>query len=382
MSRVFSLAVVWFAFAAPATAQSMTIAQAVDHALQHNLLLLAERSQLTIADAQMVGARLRPNPVVSFSADHLDVLGTGFDDSNNGGPPEIAWRIDVPFERGGKREARVALASIVRSAAEAQFADAVRTLTQDVTLACVDVLAAQATRALAADTLRTYEDLVRVNRAGAIARRPPLAGSDRPRGLCRRRRVPAPAGDRRPLELARVLFQRAAAALESQPGRNRAGRRRARAGGAPDRRAQGADRRRRPRRASRIHDDPRSRCGHRARPAEACRARARRLGVHVQSRRRDAARVSRRAAGVQRDDAELRRRAGEPASRGGEIERRDRDGGGAVNTTDMHARAAVLAATLDAVSCGGPAQTERAPRDTVAASTHRDRASAGASKIR
>jgi cobalt-zinc-cadmium efflux system outer membrane protein len=169
MSRVFSLAVVLSALAAPAPAQPLTIAQAIDEAIQHNLALFAERSQLTIADAQMVGARLRPNPVFSFSADHLDVLGTGFNEINNGGPPEIAWRVDVPFERGGKREARVALAAAVHSAAEAQFADAVRTLKQDVTLACVDVLAAQATRKLAGDTLRTYEDLVRVNRARVTA---------------------------------------------------------------------------------------------------------------------------------------------------------------------------------------------------------------------
>src|SRR5207244_2060756 len=130
MRRVFLFAVVLFAWAAPAAAQSLTIAQAVDESVQHNLSLLAERSQLTIAEAQMIGARLRPNPVVSFSADHLDVLGTGFDESNNGGPPEIAWRIDVPFERGGKRDARLALASVARSVAEAQFADAVRTLRQ------------------------------------------------------------------------------------------------------------------------------------------------------------------------------------------------------------------------------------------------------------
>jgi outer membrane protein, heavy metal efflux system len=169
MSRVFSLAVVLSALAAHAPAQPLTIAQAIDEAIQHNLALFAERSQLTIADAQMVGARLRPNPVFSFSADHLDVLGTGFNEINNGGPPEIAWRVDVPFERGGKREARVALAAAVHSAAEAQFADAVRTLKQDVTLACVDVLAAQATRKLAGDTLRTYEDLVRVNRARVTA---------------------------------------------------------------------------------------------------------------------------------------------------------------------------------------------------------------------
>jgi cobalt-zinc-cadmium efflux system outer membrane protein len=169
MLRVFSFAVVLSALVAPAAAQPLTIAQATDEAIQHNLALFAERSQLTIADAQMVGARLRPNPVFSFSADHLDALGTGFNEINNGGPPEIAWRVDVPFERGGKREARIALAAAVHSAAEAQFADAVRALKQDVTLACVDVLAAQATRKLAADTLRTYEDLVRVNRARVTA---------------------------------------------------------------------------------------------------------------------------------------------------------------------------------------------------------------------
>ncbi|MBI3491416.1 MAG: TolC family protein [Acidobacteria bacterium] len=152
--------------AAPA---SLTIAQAVDEALQHNLSLLAERSNLTIADAAMITARLRPNPVLSFSVDHLDALGTGFDASNNGGPPEIAWRVDVPLERGGKREARMALASVVKSAADAHFADAIRTLRQDVTMACVDVIAADATRTLLADTLRTFEDLARVNRARVAA---------------------------------------------------------------------------------------------------------------------------------------------------------------------------------------------------------------------
>src|SRR6185295_7142485 len=85
----------------------LTMTQAIDEALQHNLSLMAQRANLTIADAQMITARLRPNPVFSFSADHLDLLGTGFDATNNGGPPEVAWRVDVPLERGGKREARM-----------------------------------------------------------------------------------------------------------------------------------------------------------------------------------------------------------------------------------------------------------------------------------
>ena len=169
MSRVWWFVLVLYACAAPAGAQSLTIAQAVEEAVQHNLALMAERSNLSIADAQMVTARLRPNPVFSFSADHLDVLGTGFSAENNGGPPEVAWRVDVPLERGGKRDARIALAETVHTIAEAQFADAVRVLRQDVTLACVDVMAAQATHTLLADNLRTYEDLVRVNRARLTA---------------------------------------------------------------------------------------------------------------------------------------------------------------------------------------------------------------------
>src|SRR5437016_5774286 len=140
MTRVLSFALVLCA-ASPASAQSITIAQAVDEAVQHNLSLLAARSNLTIAEAQMLSARLRPNPVASVSADHLDLLGTGFDDINNGGPPEIAVRVDVPLERGGKREARIAVATAVRSEAEAQFADAVRSLRQDVTPARIDVMA-------------------------------------------------------------------------------------------------------------------------------------------------------------------------------------------------------------------------------------------------
>src|SRR5215813_13263207 len=83
---------------------TLTIEHALDEAVQSNLSLLAERVNLTIAEASLVTAGLRPNPVMSLSADHLDWLGTGFNSSNNAGPPEMAWRVDVPVERGGKRE--------------------------------------------------------------------------------------------------------------------------------------------------------------------------------------------------------------------------------------------------------------------------------------
>ena len=174
MTRCLLLVPLWaVAAAASVSAETLTIAQAVDEALQHNLALLAQKANLSVADTQMLTARLRPNPVASVSADHLDLLGTGFDETNNGGPPEVAFRVDLPIERAGKREKRMDLASASKAVAEAQVEDAVRTLRSDVTLACVDVLAARAARDLVADNLRAFEDLARVNRlratAGAIA---------------------------------------------------------------------------------------------------------------------------------------------------------------------------------------------------------------------
>ena len=154
---------------ARAGAQTLTIKEAVDEAVQHNLTLLAQRANLSVAETQIMTARLRPNPVASFSADHLDLLGTGFDEANNGGPPEIAMRVDVPLERGAKRERRIDLAMASKALAEAQFDDAVRTLRADVTLACIDVLAARATLALITDNLRAFEELARVNRARVAA---------------------------------------------------------------------------------------------------------------------------------------------------------------------------------------------------------------------
>src|SRR4029079_8960664 len=52
--------------------QQVSVAQAVQEAIDKNLNLLAERYNLTIADAHIVTARLRPNPVLSVSGNIID----------------------------------------------------------------------------------------------------------------------------------------------------------------------------------------------------------------------------------------------------------------------------------------------------------------------
>ena len=169
-----ALALVWCAPEARAQAV-FTIDEAVQQAIDKNLTLVAERLNLTVADAAIATARLRPNPVLSGGANSLDWLGTGFNETNGAGPQEYAVRVDVPFERGGKRELRTAVASTARSIAEAQLADSVRRLQLDVTIAAVDVLEAKAKLRLARENLDTLDRLVKLNErrltSGAL---PPL----------------------------------------------------------------------------------------------------------------------------------------------------------------------------------------------------------------
>ena len=148
--------------ARPAQAQSvLTIDEAVRQAIDRNMTLLAERVNLTVADAAIVTARLRPNPVLSGGANSLDWLGTGFDEVNGAGPPEYSVRVDVPFERGHKRELRTAVAANAKQVAEAQLADSIRRLQLDVTLAAVDVLEARAKLRLSHDNQDALQKLMR-----------------------------------------------------------------------------------------------------------------------------------------------------------------------------------------------------------------------------
>lgn len=154
---------------------SITIEQAVQEALQKNPGLLAEKLGIPVAETAVITARLRPNPVLSASSDHLDWLGTGFNEINGAGPTETALRVDFPWERGHKREYRVDTAGYAQKIAEARVADSIRRLRLDVTLACIDVIEAKARLDLANDNLKSLQGVVQLNetrlQGGAI---PPI----------------------------------------------------------------------------------------------------------------------------------------------------------------------------------------------------------------
>jgi cobalt-zinc-cadmium efflux system outer membrane protein len=152
---------------------TLTVSQAVAEAVDHNLGVLAEKFNLTIDEARLVTARLRPNPVLSVEGDHLDWLGTHYDEENKAGPQEYSVRTDFVFERGSKRARRIDVAEQVRTVGQFQFQNSIRQLTLDVQNASVDVMLAKETLALAQDTLTAFSNVVQLNegrvRAGDLA---------------------------------------------------------------------------------------------------------------------------------------------------------------------------------------------------------------------
>ena len=172
--KVPAYAVLWTALAWPAERPPvLSIEDAVAEAIENNPGLIAERLGIPVAEAASITAGLRPNPVASYSADHLDALGSGFNETNGAGPAEFAVRVDVPWERAHKRELRLDAASYQKRIIQAKIAESVRRLSLDVALACIEVMEAKSKLALANENLRSLEGIVTLNQrrvsGGAIA---------------------------------------------------------------------------------------------------------------------------------------------------------------------------------------------------------------------
>jgi outer membrane protein, heavy metal efflux system len=156
----------------PPLPDTVTIAQAVQEAVDHNLGLLAERYNVGIADARIITAGLRPNPVFTAAVDNQDLFGTRYYEI--AGAPELNFRLDYTLERAHKRERRVEVSQQVREVAKLQLLNTTRQLVLDVQNAFVDVLAAKASLQLARDNLTAFQGIVEVNttrvRVGDLAK--------------------------------------------------------------------------------------------------------------------------------------------------------------------------------------------------------------------
>ena len=143
--------------------QPVTLPQAVAEAVDKNLSVLAEEYSVPVAQARIITARLRPNPILSIEGDHLNLLPPRYNSENMAGPPEYSIRTDFVFERGAKRQRRIDVAEAAVSTAELQFLNTIRSVVLDVQSAYVDLLQAKADLALARETLEVFHQTVQIN---------------------------------------------------------------------------------------------------------------------------------------------------------------------------------------------------------------------------
>jgi cobalt-zinc-cadmium efflux system outer membrane protein len=144
--------------------KSVTVSQAVQEAVEKNLNLLAERYNISIAEAKIVTARIRPNPVLTLYSDLLPLLGSSASPQNGAGPPEYGIRADWLIERGGKRKRRIEVAENARRVAQWRLLNATRALALDVRNAFVDALLTKGNLALAQENLTSFDQIVQVNK--------------------------------------------------------------------------------------------------------------------------------------------------------------------------------------------------------------------------
>jgi cobalt-zinc-cadmium efflux system outer membrane protein len=147
----------------------LTLDDAVQLYLDHNLEVEAARLEVERSSADRVAARLRPNPGITVTAENFRLSGpTPF-----GSLYEVAVSYSEKIELGGKRRLRTEVADLAVEAAEAELANTLRQGVAEVKRLYHETTLAIENVEIAMENRDTFERLVAYNQArfdgGAIA---------------------------------------------------------------------------------------------------------------------------------------------------------------------------------------------------------------------
>jgi len=141
-------------------ANGMSLDAAIDRALRENLDLRSKFFEIPQADADILQAGLRANPILY--ADAQLVPYGNYSRKNNGGPTQYDVNITYPVDVSRKRRARVVVATRAKRVLEALYQDAVRMQIDEVYQSFVDVLAARQTIRYAEKSVEGLDQLLDV----------------------------------------------------------------------------------------------------------------------------------------------------------------------------------------------------------------------------
>ena len=137
-------------------ADGLDLNQLVDRVIQSNIELRAKFFEIPQAQADILTASLRANPV--FYADSQLIPYSQYSRQRPGGPTQYDINISIPLDVNRKRIARIAVATRAKKVLEALFQDAIRNQVDNLYTAYVDVLAARLTVDYARASLKGLDD--------------------------------------------------------------------------------------------------------------------------------------------------------------------------------------------------------------------------------
>ena len=155
------------------SADGLTLDAAIERTMAANLDIRALRHELTQADADILTAGLRTNPLVYMDTQFIPY--GRFNDARPGGPTQYDLNITYPLDLSGKRQARTVVARMARTTLEAQFQDVSRRQIDAVGRAYVALQAARIDALAAAATVRRQEGFLGELRRSATPAEPRIA---------------------------------------------------------------------------------------------------------------------------------------------------------------------------------------------------------------
>jgi cobalt-zinc-cadmium efflux system outer membrane protein len=145
----------------PGPANGLTLDGAIEILLQRNLNLIALRYEIPMAQADVLTASLRNNPI--FYADGQLVPYGHYSNARPGGQTQYDVNVTLPLDVWRKRRARTLVYESAKRVTEAQFQDAVRLQIDNLYTVYIDVVAARETLRYSEKYTEGLEKLLKVN---------------------------------------------------------------------------------------------------------------------------------------------------------------------------------------------------------------------------
>lgn len=141
----------------------LSLQAAMELMLKQNPVLLSERQNLKIADANVRQARLLPNPDLEINSESYPIFESQPGSFLNN--QELTFRAGQTIETGGKRGKRTLVARNELSATSSDLENTIRQLKLELKLRYYTVVLAKSQHDLAQENLKQFDEIIQLNEA-------------------------------------------------------------------------------------------------------------------------------------------------------------------------------------------------------------------------